>query len=86
VNEYIYLGVKIAKDGNCEPEISDRINRGRAAIIELNDILWDRVGIPKTKTHIYHAIVKSTMTYVAETWCLKAKTISKLNSTEMVFW
>ena len=86
VNEYTYLGVRITKDGNCEPEINDRINRGRAAITKLNGILWDRDVTPKTKTHIYHAIVKSTMTYAAETWCLKAKTIAKLNSTEMDFW
>ena len=62
------------------------INRGRAAIIKLNSILWDRDVTPKTKTHIYHAIVKSTITYAAETWCLKAKTVTKLNSTEMNFW
>ena len=41
---------------------------------------------PKTKTHIYHATVKSTITYAAETWCLRAKTVGKLNSTEMDFW
>ena len=41
---------------------------------------------PKTKTHIYHAIVKSTITYAAETSCVKAKTVAKLNSTEMDFW
>jgi hypothetical protein len=41
---------------------------------------------PKTKTHIYHAIVQSTITYAAETWCLKARTAAKLNSTEMEFW
>jgi hypothetical protein len=81
--------------------------------------------IPKTKTHIYHGIVKGTITfnslnaelnlichllalleahhilhvstirvninflnilpYAAET-CLKAKTVAKLNSTEMDFW
>ena len=40
----------------------------------------------KTKTHIYHAIVISTITYAAETWCLKAKMTTKLNSTEMDFW
>ena len=40
----------------------------------------------KTKTHICHAMVKSTITYAAETWCLKAKTTPKLNSTEMDFW
>ena len=36
--------------------------------------------------YIYHAVVKSTITYAAETWCLKAKTVAKLNSTEMDFW
>ena len=35
---------------------------------------------------IYLAIVKSTITYAAETWCLKAKMVAKLNSTEMDFW
>ena len=35
VNEYTYLGVRISKDGNHEPEINDRINRGRAAITKL---------------------------------------------------
>jgi len=41
---------------------------------------------PKTNTHIYHAIVKIIITYAAETWCLKAKFVAKLNSTEMDFW
>src|SRR5215510_10743775 len=86
VNEFTYLGVRITKDGNCEPAINDRINRRRAAITKLNGILWDRDVTPKTKTHIYYTIVKSTMTYAAETWCLKAKTIAKLISTEMDFW
>jgi len=40
----------------------------------------------KTKTLIYHAIVKSTITHAVETWCLKAKTVAKLNSIEMDFW
>jgi hypothetical protein len=48
--------------------------------------MWDRDVTPKTKTHIFHAIVKSTITYAAETWCLKAKMVAKLNSTEMDFW
>jgi len=73
VNEYTYLGVRITKDGNHESEINDRINRGQAAIMKLNSILWDRDVTPKTKTRIYHAVVKSTITYAAETWCLKEK-------------
>jgi len=85
VNECTYLGVMITKDGNHEPQINERINRGRAAITKLNSILWDREVTLKTKTHIYHAIVKSTITYATETWCLKAKTVAKLNSTEVDF-
>jgi hypothetical protein len=38
VNEYTYLGARITKDGNHEPEINDRINKGRAAITKLNCI------------------------------------------------
>jgi len=60
--------------------------RGQLAIMKLNSILWDHDMTPKTKTDIYHAIVKSTITCAAETWCLKAKMVSKLNSTEMDFW
>jgi hypothetical protein len=59
---------------------------GRAAITKLNGILWDRDVTPKTKPHIYQATVKSTITYAAETWCLKANTVAELNSTEMDFW
>ena len=36
VNEYTYLAVRIIGDGNHEPEINDRINRGRAAITKVN--------------------------------------------------
>ena len=68
VDEYTYLRVRITKVGNHEPEINDRINRGRADITKLNS---------KTKTHIYHEIFESTITYAAETWCLKAKNSSK---------
>jgi hypothetical protein len=40
----------------------------------------------KTKIHIYHATVKCTITQAAEILCLRAKTVVKLNSTEIDFW
>jgi hypothetical protein len=86
VNEYTYLGVKITKNGNHEPEINYRITKGRAAITKQTDILWDRDVTSKTKTYFCHAIVKSTITYAAETWCVKAKMVAKLNSMERDFW
>jgi hypothetical protein len=60
--------VIITKDGNHEPEINDRINKGRAAISKLNSILWDRDVTSKTKAHVYHTTVESTIKYAAETW------------------
>jgi len=50
-----------------------------SGITKLNSILWDRDVTPETKTHIYHAIVKSIITHAAETWCLKAKSVAKRN-------
>jgi hypothetical protein len=51
VSERTYLGVRITKDRNHEPEINDGINRGRATVSKLNSILWDRDVT--SKTHIY---------------------------------
>ena len=65
-------------DGALRPK---KINK-----LEAKQILAVSNGVaPKTKTHIYHEIVKSAITYAAETWCLKAKTVTKLNSNEMDF-
>jgi hypothetical protein len=37
---------------------------------------WNIVTVKQSsKTHIYHAVVKSTIKCAAETWCLKAKTV-----------
>ena len=41
------------KDGNHMPEISDRINRGRASITKLNGILWDPDVTPPTQRLIF---------------------------------
>ena len=48
--------------------------------------MWDRDVTSETKSLIYHAVVKSAITYAAGTWSLKAKTVAKLNSTEIDFW
>ena len=51
VNEYTstYLGVRITKDGNYEPEINDRINRGRAAITAKQRLIGSRCDPPQNK-------------------------------------
>jgi len=83
VNECTYLEVRVTKGRNHETQINEKINRGRAAVTKINSILWDRDVTLKTKTNIYHAVVKSINIYAAETWFLYAKTVTKLNYTEM---
>ena len=48
-------------------------------ISKLNTVLWDRRMTPLTKIQIYHAFVRSTITYAADAWQLNIKTIAKLN-------
>ena len=79
------MGTKITADGGLDVEINERINKGRSAISKFNGVLWDQNISSKTKATIFNTIIRSTMTYGAETWELKSRTISKLNSIEMVF-
>jgi len=57
--------------------MNERINRGRAAISKLNSILWDRDVTLKTKTHIYHAIVKKYNYICSRNMAFKSKNVSK---------
>ena len=86
VEEHNHLGVMVTNYGNHEAEINNRINKGQAAISKLNYVLWSQNVTPKIKTQIYRASIKSTITYAADSWQLKTKSITKLNSTEMDFW
>jgi hypothetical protein len=87
VNECTYLGIGITKEGSHEPEINERIIKIRAAITKLKCIMWDSDVTSKTKTHIYHAIVKKH-NYICRSnmLFLTAKILAKINSAEMDFW
>jgi len=54
-------------------------------------VIWVKLKLKKTKLFYIYSVfkynaIKSTITYAAETWCLKAKTVAKLNSTKLDFW
>jgi hypothetical protein len=49
------------------------IYRGQAAVTKLNSILWDHDVTPKTKTHIYHAVVKSSNYICSRNMVFKSK-------------
>ena len=51
----------------------------------LNSVLWNRQITRKNKLLIYNSIVKSAVTYGAETWKFNKNLESKLMSMEMDF-
>jgi hypothetical protein len=58
----------------------------RVDIFRILNISTLRIKLLEYIFFSYQAIVKSTITYAAETLCLKANEVAKLNSTEMDFW
>jgi hypothetical protein len=66
------------------PYILDkRISETRRVISMLNSVLWSRNILHGTKLTVYNAVVKSILTYGAETWTVKQKHRNKLLATEM---
>ena len=51
----------------------------------LNGVLWNRQISRKNKLRIYYSILKSTLTYGAQTWKFNKNLLSKLMSMEVDF-
>lgn len=81
--EYKYLGVMYNTEGTDEQEINIRVTQARKAIKCLNGILWNKNISKKRKFNIYEAIIKSILTYGAETWRLTEKNKRKIEAVEM---
>jgi hypothetical protein len=77
------LGSIIQDNGSSDQETEKRISETRRVIIMLNSILWSRNILHGTKLTVYKTIVKSILTYGAETWTVKQKHRNKLLATEM---
>ena len=66
--------------GDCEYRQTEI--RGRALDLHQEE----RCSIYYNTVHSKHNNIFNNVKFAAETWCLKAKTVAKLNSTEMDFW
>ena len=62
--------------------LKNRINKGTTVTAMLNSVLWNRQITRKNKLLIYNSIVKSAVTYAAETWKFNKNLESKLMSME----
>jgi hypothetical protein len=75
------LGSIVQENGSSDLEIETRISETRRVITTLYSVLWNINILHPTKLLIYKSIVKSTLTYGAETWPIKRR--HKLLATEM---
>ena len=71
VADFIFLGSKIAADGDCSHEIKRCLLLGRKAMTNLDSILKSRDIILLTKVCLVKAMVFPVVMYGCESWTIK---------------
>ena len=71
VTDFIFLGSKIAADGDCSHEIKRSLLLGRKVMTKLDSILKNRDIILPTKIHLVKALVFPVVMYGCESWTIK---------------
>ena len=69
--DFIFLGSKITKDGDCNHEIKRQLLLGRKAMTNLDTVLKNRDITLLTKVRIVEAMVFPEVTYGCESWTIK---------------
>ena len=71
VTDFIFLGSKIAADGDCSQEIKSHFLLGRKVMTNLDSILKSRDITLPTKVHLVKAMVFPIVMYGCESWTIK---------------
>ena len=70
ITNFIFLGSKIAVDGDCSHKIKRFLLLGRKAMTNLDSILISRDITLPTKVHLVEAIVFLVVMYGWESWTI----------------
>ena len=71
VTDFIFLGSKIAADGDCNHEIKRCLLLERKAMTNLDNILKSRDVTLPTKVQLFKAMVFPVVMYGCEIWTIK---------------
>ena len=71
VADFVFLGSKIAADGDCNHEIKGRLLLGRKVMTNLDCLLKSRDITLPTKVHLVKAMVFPVVMYGCESWTIK---------------
>ena len=86
VTDFLFLGSKIAADGNCSHEIKRCLLLGRKATINLDSILKSRGITLPTKVSIVKAMVFQVVRYGCESWTIKKAECQRTDAFDLWCW
>ena len=86
VTDFIFLGSKITKDGDCSHKIKRCFLLGRKTMTNLDSILKSRdITLPK-KVHLVKAMVFLVFMYGCESWTIKKAEHQEIEAVELWCW
>ena len=86
VADFIFLGSKIAADGDCSHEIKRCLLLGRKVVTNLDSILKSRDITLSTKVCLVKAVVFPLVMYGCESWTIKKAECQRTDAFELWCW
>ena len=86
VADFIFLGSKIAADGDCSHEIKRGLLLGRRVMTNLDSILKSSDITLPTKVHLVKAMVFTVVMYGCESWIIKKAESRRIDAFELWCW
>src|SRR5271163_4450844 len=86
VQNFIFLGSKVDRDGTFEGDVRRRIMLGRTAMMALNKIMKDRDVSRWTKIRLIKAMVFPVAMYGSENLTLRKNERKKIDAFELWIW
>ena len=86
VSDFIFLGSKIAPDGDCSHEIKRRLLLGRKVMTNLGSMLKSRDITLPTKFRLVETMVFPVVMYGCESWTVKKAECQKIDAFELWCW
>ena len=86
VSDFIFLGSKITKDGDCSNEIKKHSLLGRKVMTNLDSILKSRDITLSTNVCLVKAMVFPVVMYGCERWTIKKAECRRIDAFELWCW
>ena len=86
VTDFIFLGSKITKDGDCSHEVKRCLFLRRKAMTNLESILKSRDITLPTKVHLVKAMVFPVVMYGCESWTIQKAERQRIEAFELWCW